>query len=126
NQDVASGKMQKNFNDWLEIFKQEKYAAIFVDSFSARNITDFCDVNPPASLVAAAEFVRPTDAYSALNYLKRNKEIIPNKIALLGFSHGATTTLSTIVDADKVAKTTWSVKYEGSTYPAESPAKKPN
>lgn len=121
-------KMASQFNSWIDSFRLYKIAALFIDSYTARNVITFHDVVPPDNIFLAAEFVRPRDAYEGLNYLRTLNRIKPNKIALMGFSHGGTTVLSTIVDAAAVSKTTaWSLINNNITYTTGvlSPASKP-
>lgn len=127
--DSTNTKMTSQFKGWIDSFRVNKIAALFVDSYTPRGVKTFHNVAPPDNLPIAAEFVRPRDAYAGLEYLRTlNTRIIPNKIALLGFSHGGTSVLSTMVDADAVAKSTaWSVINDGITYTngVLSPATKP-
>ncbi len=121
-------KMASQFNSWIDSFRLYKIAALFIDSYTARNVITFHDVAPPDNIFLAAEFVRPRDAYEGLNYLRTLNRIKPNKIALMGFSHGGTTVLSTMVDAAAIAKTTaWSLINNNVTYTIGvlSPAAKP-
>lgn len=127
--DTTHTKMALQFKGWVDSFRVHKIAALFIDSFTPRGVEDFHNEAPPANLFVAAEFVRPRDAYAGLDYLRTLPKIIPQKIALLGYSHGGTTVLSTMVDADAVAKTTpWSVVSSNVTYtdgvlaPAARPA----
>ena len=122
-------KMASQFNSWLDTFRLHKIAALFIDSYTARNVITFHDIAPPDNIFLAAEFVRPRDAYEGLNYLRTINRIKTDKIALMGFSHGGTTVLSTIVDAAAVAKTTaWSLISNNITYTTGVllPATKPN
>lgn len=125
--DTAGSTLESHFASYSTLLKQEKYVAIFIDSYSARGIVSFCNVTPPDNIPCAAEFIRPRDAYAALNYLRTKPYVIKNKIGLLGFSHGGTSTLSTIVDANVVRKAEgelWSVSgyTQGVLPPAERPA----
>ena len=126
--DTTNTKMASQFKGWVDSFRVHKIAALFVDSYTARGVRTFHNMAPPENLFLAAEFVRPRDEYAGLEYLRTQTRIIANKIALLGFSHGGTTVLSTMVDAQAVAKTTpWSVINDNITYtdgvlpPAERP-----
>jgi dienelactone hydrolase len=121
--------MALQFKGWVDSFRIHKIAALFVDSYTARGVRTFHNQAPPDNIFLAAEFVRPRDAYAGLEFLRTQPKVIANKIALLGFSHGGTTVLSTMVDADAVAKATpWSVINDGITYtdgilsPAARPA----
>lgn len=109
--------LENQFTKWIDIFRTEKIAALFVDSYVSRGIPDdFAEVKPPHNFHVAAEFVRPRDAYSGLAYLRSQNKIIDNKVGLLGFSHGGTSAVSAMVDSAYVHKTTWSVKSDGTTY----------
>lgn len=107
--DSTNTKMANQFKVWIDSFRVNKIAALFVDSYTARGVKTFPNVAPPDNLFLAAEFVRPRDAYAGLAFLRTNNRIISHKIALLGFSHGGTSTLSTMVNTDAVSKPVWSV-----------------
>ncbi len=126
--DSTNTKMASQFKGWIDSFRVHKIAALFIDSYTPRGVKNFHNVAPPENLPIAAEFVRPRDAYAGLDYLRTLPTIIPNKIALLGFSHGGTSVLSTMVDATAVAKATpWSLISSNITYTdgVLSPATKP-
>lgn len=109
--------MSSQFTKWIDIFRTEKIAALFVDSYVSRGIPDdFAEVAPPNNFHVAAEFVRPRDAYSGLAYLREQNKITDSRIALLGFSHGGTSTVSAMVDSAYVHKASWSVISSGNTY----------
>lgn len=126
--DLTNTQLATQFNIWIDSFRVNKIAALFVDSYSARGVKDFHDKAPPENIFLAAEFIRPRDAYAGLSYLRTLSRIKSNKIALLGFSHGGTSVLSTMVDAQAVSKPTWSLISGGVTYtngvlaPAQRPA----
>lgn len=127
--DATNTKLATQFKGWIDSFRIHKIAALFIDSYTPRGVQTFHNEAPPENLFIAAEFVRPRDAYAGLNYLRTVPKIIAGKIGLLGYSHGGTTVLSTMVDADAVAKSTpWSVISNNITYtqnvlpPAQKPA----
>lgn len=106
NNDMAS-----QFDTWVDSFRVHRMAALFIDSYSARDEEEFCGVVPPTNIPIAGEFIRPRDAYEGLNYLRtRTDRIKSDRIALLGFSHGGTSALATMVDSTYVAKSSWSYK----------------
>jgi dienelactone hydrolase len=127
--DSTNTKIASQFKTWIDSFRVHKIAALFIDSYTARGVKSFPNMAPPANLFLAAEFVRPRDAYAGLDYLRTLSRIQSGKIALLGFSHGGTSVLSTMVDAMAVAKPVWSVTNYAtdSTYTdgVLSPAQKP-
>lgn len=121
-------KLASQFNGWIDSFRVHNIAALFIDSYTPRGVKTFHDVAPPENIFLAAEFVRPRDAYEGLTYLRSNARIKSDKIALLGFSHGGTTVLSTMVDAAAVTKSTaWSLISNNITYTTGvlAPAAKP-
>lgn len=82
------------YKEWGERLANAGYAALLVDSFTPRNAPqNQCD-NGNDGVSEATE--RPYDAYGAWQYLKTYYSgwIDPNKIALLGWSHGASSTMS--------------------------------
>lgn len=117
NGDTTSQNLNLQFTQWVDSFRIHRIAAIFVDSYSARDTSKFCDIEPPKSLKIQPEYIRPRDAYAALNYLRTLARIKANKIALLGFSHGGTSVISTAVDDSYVARATpWTITYNGKIY----------
>jgi dienelactone hydrolase len=127
--DTTNTKLANQFKIWIDSFRVNKIAALFVDSYTARGVKTFPNVAPPDNLFLAAEFVRPRDAYAGLAFLRTQQRINGQKIALLGFSHGGTSVLSTVVNADAVSKPVWSVysSKTDSTYTAGvlAPAARP-
>ncbi len=126
--DASNTQLASQFTVWIDSFRVNKIAALFIDSYTARGVKNFQNMAPPENIFLAAEFIRPRDAYAGLTYLRTLNRIKSNKIALLGFSHGGTSVLSTMVDAQAVSKTTWSLISGGVTYtdgvlpPAQRPA----
>lgn len=127
--DTTNTKLTSQFKTWIDSFRVHKIAALFVDSYTPRGTKTFHNIVPPNNFPIAAEFVRPRDAYAGLEYLRSlTTKINPNKIGLLGFSHGGTTVLGTMVNTDAVAKqTAWSETNDGITYTSGvlSPAPRP-
>lgn len=104
-ENAVEGDMKAPYDTWAEIFhSQEKYVALFVDSYVARNIDEFCGIEPPADFNCSPVFVRNRDAYAGLEFLRDIDQVIDNKIGILGFSHGGTATLNAVVDYDYVKK----------------------
>jgi len=85
---------------WGELLAKNGYAALMVDDFGA--------VGFPAGFAAgtykdrpdAVDEVdfRPLHAYGALRFLQSRGDVIPNRIALLGWSNGASATLAAMAD----------------------------
>lgn len=121
NDDVLAGEMDKHFRDWISIFKNRGWVGLFIDSYSARDIVEFCNQEPPVDSICSPMFERPKDAYLALDFLQTVRCVSKNSIGLLGFSHGATTALASIVDGAKVSKSEWNVINDGITYKVPAP-----
>lgn len=113
--DPAANVMSRHFEEWAQTFASEGYASLFVDSFTPRGIIEFPGRRPAEdpgeddSLCSPA-YERPKDVFKALAFLQARPEIQDDRIALLGFSHGAETALSSLVSAS-VTKNTWTMSY---------------
>jgi dienelactone hydrolase len=91
---------------WGPVLRGWGYATFVLDSFRGRGIAEVC--TDSARLTPAQ---RIPDAYGALRLLAANRNIDPNRIALMGFSHGGALTM--------LASTAWAKE----TYaPAGQPA----
>lgn len=64
------------------------YAALTPDSFAPRGLRTVC---APAEQPKATAFDRTGDTVSAALYLRTRPDIDPNRIAVIGFSHGGAT-----------------------------------
>jgi dienelactone hydrolase len=82
---------------WAGVFNSWGYATFQLDSFAGRNLESVC---------ADARLLRPIqrvpDAYGALSALSKHPSIDPNRIVLMGFSHGGASALT--------ASTAWAKK----------------
>ena len=90
----CSGLPTRSITAWQPLLVSWGYATFVVDSFAGRNLRGVCG---NALRLTGPE--RIPDAYGALALLARHPRIDPDRVALMGFSHGAITTLS--------AATTW-------------------
>ena len=82
------------YREWAERLNNAGYAALLVDSFSARGVEQNQCGNGSEGVSEVND--RPSDAYGAHKYLSKQRNIDKNRIALLGWSHGASSTLSTL------------------------------
>jgi dienelactone hydrolase len=72
------------------------YVAAIVDSFHPRKFNEVCDVGwlvPPE--------LRAQDAFNAASYLRTRPDILPDRIGVIGFSHGGSSTMIAAL-SDKV------------------------
>ncbi|WP_374356634.1 dienelactone hydrolase family protein [Chitinimonas sp.] len=79
---------------WGEFLAKHGYTALMLDSFSARGLKQICTIK--FSERSLKESDRRGDAYAALAYLRGQKDIKAEQIAVLGWSHGGGVTLDTI------------------------------
>ena len=78
------------FGGYAEIADQLKswgYVALVVDSFGPRGLGPRCGIGSPE---------QPTDAYAALRYLSQEPSVDAARIAVLGYSMGGDSALSTV------------------------------
>lgn len=68
------------------------YAVLIADSFGPRGIQSVCARGDWVGTVVE----RPRDAYGALQYLQNRPDIDPDRIGLMGWSHGGATVLNTV------------------------------
>jgi len=73
---------------WGTRFVKWGYVALSVDSFAPRGIKSACVDGQP--------FDRVFDAYGALSFLAVQPFVMPDRLAVMGVSSGATTTLSDV------------------------------
>jgi dienelactone hydrolase len=75
--------MTPNLVDWAQAVNGMGFAAMVLDSFSARGVTEICTGRATVSISS-----RLIDVYRALALLASHPRIDPRRIAVLGFSHG--------------------------------------
>jgi dienelactone hydrolase len=77
-----------SLEDWAQQVNRMGFAALVIDSFTARGVREVCTGRTPVSIGS-----RLTDAYRALALLSVHPRIDAHRIAVLGFSHGGWVTL---------------------------------
>jgi dienelactone hydrolase len=77
-----------NQRSWAARLVSWGYIAAIVDSFRPRRVSSTCESNgsPKPQL-------RAQDAFNAAAYLRTLPDVMPNRIGVIGFSHGGSTTL---------------------------------
>ena len=78
-----------NTRVWARRLASWGYAALILDSFSPRGIDNVCSRGMQFS---GAE--RAKDAFAAAAYLRTRKDIDPERVGLLGYSHGGWTAIA--------------------------------
>jgi dienelactone hydrolase len=89
----CNGIWPRRSDIWKEKLISWGYAVIQVDSFSTRKGGDICK-----HLFKINTTQRAYDAYAVRNFFIKNKYLHPEKIAVMGFSHGATTVLVSLLN----------------------------
>jgi dienelactone hydrolase len=74
------------------------YAVLFPDSFGSRGRREICTTASSERSIRPAQ--RRLDALGALKWLGQQADIDPSRIALLGWSHGGSTTLAAVNGGD--------------------------
>lgn len=90
--------LSQRHQKWGHLWAQQGYLAILVDGFQPRGFpqgfTHQSYEQRPESVNEVT--VRPFDAYGALAYLRTRNDVVADRVALQGWSNGASATLSTM------------------------------
>ena len=94
----GAATLTRNHQHWGHLWAQQGYAALLVDGFSPRGYpTGFSHASYNQRPESVNEVtVRPLDAYGALAWLRKRSDILPDRIALQGWSNGGSATLATM------------------------------
>src|SRR3954451_4191844 len=75
---------------WIRILNDWGYATYYIDSFTPRGVTVVCQAKDgPKERQAVTPLDRLPDAFAALAYLRTRPDVMPDKIGIVGYSHGA-------------------------------------
>lgn len=112
NNNVNGGVMSGHFEEWGTRLQMNGYVALFIDSYTARGVVEFVEKRPAQDpskddAVCSNRLVRPSDAYSALEYLRDLDYVIDNRVGIMGFSQGGESTLASVVDESLINAKTW-------------------
>ncbi len=77
---------------WAELLNEAGYVTLILDSFRPRSIFNVCTAAPDLDLPLKRVF----DAYGALAYLQELPYVEPDRIGLIGWSHGAIAALEAV------------------------------
>jgi dienelactone hydrolase len=94
-----------------KLYNDEGYAVLFPDSFGARGMREVCTV--PVGQRTITAYRRRLDALGALAYLSTRRDIAHERVAVVGWSHGASTAVNAINGRDA------EVAHFQATHPAE-------
>jgi dienelactone hydrolase len=78
-----------------DLLAAEGYAVLFPDSLRPRGIAELCTQRIVDRSLKVAQ--RRADALGALDWVQRQPQVRGDRVALLGWSHGGSTTLATVV-----------------------------
>jgi dienelactone hydrolase len=87
----GNNSLRRRAQSWAELLHGQGYATLILDSFTARGQSSICH-NPRL----VPEIERARDVYAAAYVLAARNDVNPDRIAAMGFSHGA----GTVVTAD--------------------------
>lgn len=91
---VCTETLQHQFHDWAERLSERGYAVVMPASYYSRGFCEWGDANVPDELDKHEMLIlRTFDAAAAANYLCDEPRVDCSRLAVLGFSSGATTTL---------------------------------
>jgi len=104
-----ASSLSKRHRMWGHLWAEQGYLAILVDGFGPRGYPQgfprFSYKQRPAEVDEVS--VRPLDAYGALAYLRSRSDVIEHRVALQGWSNGASATLAAMsIDAPGAKLTT--------------------
>jgi len=77
-----------------DLFLADGFAVLFPDSFGPRDVREVCTIKLGERTITSMR--RRLDALGALAYLAQRKDIARNRIAVVGWSHGASAALYAI------------------------------
>lgn len=91
---ARSGTLGARHQAWGELLSEAGYVVLMLDSFTARGIREICTVKFAERSIKESD--RVGDAYAALHYMRQLGGVDPQRIALLGWSHGGGLVLDAI------------------------------
>jgi dienelactone hydrolase len=90
----SKGLLGARHRMWGDYLASHGYAALMLDSFSARGIKEICSVRFSERTLKESD--RVGDAYAALAWLRQQSDVDAKQIGILGWSHGGGVTLASI------------------------------
>lgn len=94
NSDPSKG-IARLYSEWADRLTKAGYAALLIDSFGPRGVTQNQCGNGPVGVSEVSD--RPNDAYAGLAFLaSRPLEFDAHRVAVIGWSHGGSSALSAL------------------------------
>lgn len=103
---------------WSERLAAWGYAVLSVDSFTPRGLSYICD---GSDIGTASPWGRALDAFGARGYLSSLNAIDPDRIAVMGMSHGGASVLEAIQQATPAGASTDPFRAAIALYPLCNP-----
>jgi dienelactone hydrolase len=88
------GELSVRHRAMAELLVAEGYVVLFPDSFRVRGSEEICRVPPRERTITPA--TRLLDAQGALAFLQQRGDVAPDRVAVLGWSHGGSTMLAAL------------------------------
>jgi dienelactone hydrolase len=89
----SSGQLSALYEEDVQRWKARGFNVMVLDSFSGRGVKSICELSTSAR-GELTMLTRASDVQAALMWLVQQPSVAPNKITLLGRSHGAQTVLT--------------------------------
>jgi dienelactone hydrolase len=86
-----NGRITSRFREMAAVLGEMGYGVLLIDSFNPRGTREICTTRPRQREIHEEQ--RWMDAFGAIDYLNTRPDVLPGKIAALGFSHGGTNAL---------------------------------
>jgi dienelactone hydrolase len=92
--ETCTETLEEQFSHWAEILSESGYAVVMPASFHSRGFCEWNDKSMPEDLDARENLVlRTFDAAAAADYLCNDSRVDCSRLAVLGFSNGASSTV---------------------------------
>jgi len=92
-----SGRIGARFREMAGVLTGMGYAVLLIDSFNPRGTREICTTRPNQREIHEEQ--RWMDAFGAVEYLNARPDVLPGKVAAIGFSHGGTNALEVMNDS---------------------------
>jgi dienelactone hydrolase len=91
---APEGGLTPRHREWAYKLRDLGYVVLMPDSFNPRGVRDICHRAARGNLNPDGD--RARDAFGALAYLAAQTFVKPDRVGLMGWSHGSMTTLATV------------------------------
>ena len=97
--DPAKG-LAKLYLEWADRLARTGYHALLIDSFTSRGVAQNQCGNGSAGVSEVSD--RPRDAEAGAQWLSKQAFVNPDALAILGWSHGASSVISTLSNTGEI------------------------